>query len=85
MIVTKCSADQLPISTQIRKRPRGDGPGKQKDWPEKRHKDSSTNSSPVKNIPVRFPTLDEVRRLDGRQKSVCKPNFIFGFQTISGN
>ena len=32
--LTKCPSDQLPSSTQIRKRPRD----KQKDWPEKRHK-----------------------------------------------
>ena len=47
VIVTKCSADQLPISTQIRKRPR-DAIGKQKDWPEKRHKDSPATVSPIK-------------------------------------
>jgi H3 lysine-79-specific histone-lysine N-methyltransferase len=53
VIVTKCPADQLPITTQIRKRPR-DALGKQKDWPEKRHKDSPANTSPVKPVPVIF-------------------------------
>ena len=51
VIVTKCTSDQLPISTQIRKRPR-EGFGKQKDWPEKRQKDSAATASPIKTISV---------------------------------
>jgi hypothetical protein len=51
VIVTKCPADQLPISTQIRKRPR-EGFGKQKDWPEKRQKDAPVTASPIKTISV---------------------------------